>query len=329
MFAAGAFILFSGSDTNETVRQEVTPPIREEVKAPDWVDEGQTAKPDYTQSNATQQDATPVPEEEEEETQVIEFKEDSVVTFTFVESFADFLLHRFIPTNENGIPATKATAKALNMYYGRELDGFDVPVEDIRTARKKVLDYAFTPGMLETLYNLYAPVLMAHLVETATNDDREYKVGVETERRPLTDTETAIMLKLNATRIEQTATTLRAIARNSYIADLAGQYIRASKAVERANEQLQNAIADEEDASRPSERLKHAIMQREQAKEAIAGRLKDSCPGCPDSELFYIAQWSYRRILGVEDRKMNNFAVAADILDDLADRFRASASELK
>lgn len=325
----GSFILISKSSEDTSVHREiVTEPTQPEAEAPAWVNHGQKAEPDYSPSDAKAQNATPVPEEVQASTKVIEVTEDKMVTFTFVESMADFLLHRFQPTNENGTPATKVSAKTLNMYYGRELDGFSVQGNDIRLARQSVLDYAFTPSMLKTLYSLYSPVFMAHIVETATNDDREYTVGVQSERRSLTEAETAVMLRLNAQVIDQTASVLRAVANDPSITQLAGQYIQAAKAVGRANVQLQNAITDNKDTSTSSTRLKQAIMQREQVKRTITSRLKKACLNCPEAELFYITQWSYRRVLNNPEKKLATFGVAAEVLEEMAKQFRTTADAL-
>lgn len=328
LLGIGAYILISNTQDKSEVRQPITEVTEPPAEAPAWVDKGQSAKPDYEPSKAEAQNATPIPEEIPTQTNVIEITEDKVVTFTFVESMADFLLHRFQPTNKNGKPTTLASAKALNVYYGLELDGFNVQGDDIRAARKSVLDYAFTPTMIRTLYDLYIPVFMAHLVDTATNDDREYTVGVQKERRSLSKAETATMLKLNAFYIEQTASILRAIAEDPSITNLAGQYIQAAKAVGRANAQLQNAITDEKDTSKPSQRLKQAILQREEVKKSIINRLKKTCPTCKNNDLFYLAQWGYRRLLNEPEKKVDSFSTAADVLTDMATRFQSKADEL-
>ncbi len=325
----GSYILISNPNKDDSVlRQVVEAPAEVPAEAPNWVDEGQKAEPDYSSADAQAQNATPVPEPEEQTTKVIEVTEDKMVTFAFVESMTDFFLNRFIPTDKNGRPVTKASAKAVNIYYGQELNGFSVDGDDIRMARKSVFNYAFTPVMVKTLYALYEPVLIAHLVDTATSVDRDYTVGVQTERRSLTEAETAIMLKLNARKLEESASILRAIATDPSITKEAGQYIQAAKAVERANLQLQNAIADEKNTSVASKRLKQAIMQRERVKKSITTTLKKACPGCPETELFYLAQWSYRRVLNQPEKKLDTFATAADVLNDLSDKFLKAAFEL-
>lgn len=334
LFALGAYLLLADSsdDTTSEHRAEVAPPEPGEFTAPAWVGKGQNAQPDYSSSTADAQNATPVPVKKAEKTEksnIIEVSEDKVITFTFVESLADFLLHRFQPKSSKGKPATAASAKALNMYYGRELDGFVVSGDDIRLSRKAVLDYAFTPTMIRALYALYEPVFMAHLVDTAETDEREYKINGDTERRTLEKAEIVAMLRLNARKIEQTAQIFRAIGTDPTITKSIGKYLRAAKAVERANLQLQITMADDKDATKASQRLKQAILQRERVKTETVATLSRACPACPKSDLFYLAQWAYRRILNEPDKRLESFEVAAEVLDDLAAKFRAQANELQ
>lgn len=328
MLAAGAFILFTDSsqDSGE-YRHSVAPPP-ETPDAPAWVDTGQEAKPDYSSANTEAQNATPVAENKNNSA-VIEVTEDRMVTFTFVESLSDFFLNRFQPVGSNGQPSTTATAKALNVYFGREMDGFMVNGDDIRAARKNVLDYAFTPKMIEVLSKLYTPVLMEQLVDSALHGERAYTVGVESETRILTKAEVRTMLRLNASQLDATATLLNGIASDSSITKLAGQYLQAAKAVERSNAQLQVAIADEKDTSLAGKRLKQAILQREEVKKSITDALKKVCSDCSTAEAFYLAQWSYRRVLGDTDKKLKTFESASQALRGLSKQFKTTANELK
>ena len=321
------FILHQPSEETEAVRGQVTQPVEPPAQAPAWVEKGQEAKPDYTPSEAPARDMTPPPPVEEPKT--IEVAEDAVVTYTFVESFADFLLHRFQPQNAKGRPDSLATVISLNRYYGRELDGFTTSGDDINASRKAILDYAFTPAMLRTLYDLYAPAFVAHLADTAAHAERNYTVGDATEHRTLTTEEIQAMLRLNSRRIERTAELMRAVAEEPDVTKKAAGYRQAAKAVERANGQLQAAMADGKDAAAASDRLKQAILNRERIKSEIVTDLKQVCQACTESEVFYVSQWAYRRILDAPGDKLKTFGVAADILFDLAARFEAKADELK
>lgn len=328
MLAIGAFILFTNtsSDTPE-YRQAVEPPA-EAPTAPAWVDTGQEAKPDYTSADTEAQNATPVTEAKEQ-AKVIEITEDSVVTFNFVESLSNFFLNHFEPIGTNGKPRTTVTSKSINTYYGRDMTGFMVNGGDIRKARQNVLDYAFTPKMIGVLSDLYIPVLLEQLTDSARNEERTYKIGVETENRTLNNSEIKTMLLLNADAIDKTAVLLNGIAHDPTITQRAGQYLQTAKAVERANAQLQRAIADEKDTSLAGRRLKQAIMQREEVKESITDTMKAICPECDSSEAFYLSQWSYRRVLGDTDKKLKTFASAASALKALAKQFRSTADTLK
>lgn len=342
LFAIGAYLLTTGEvpapstkSQPDEVRQAVSPP-EQKTEAPEWVDKGQEAKPDYSAADKNPEpkpEAKPTPpvvvEEQTTESNVIEVKEDSVITFTFAESLADYMLNRFQPQDMNGKPTTLVSAKSLNMAYGRDMTGFNVKSDDIMSARKAVLGYAFNPTMIKTLTAAYTPVLMTHLVDTATNDDRDYKVGSAIERRTLDDMEIAAMLRLNSQRMEQAAKTFRAIGKDKSISTLSGQYIQAAKAVERSNERLQIAISEEKDTSEASQRLKQAIMQREQIKNTITAKLKKACSECSEADLFYIAQWSYRRVLGDSGKKLKTFTAAADALDQLAKEFRLTSADLE
>jgi hypothetical protein len=328
--AVGAyFIITRSAQEGPAVRQPVAPPSAETATAPAWVGTGQTPEPDYSSADAQAQNATPLPEPTPKASQTIEVHEDATVTLIFVKALSNYLVDHFVPLDAHGKPATTASVKSLNIAFGQELTGFAVNGDDIRKARETVFSYAFTPEMIQTLYSLYAPVLMAHLEDTATLDARTYKVGDTTEERPLTKAETAFMLRLDALKIEQAATTLRAIAEDPSITELAGKYLGAAKAVERANVQLQNAMTDDNDATDAGHRLKQAILQRERVKGAIVSTLRAACQGCPDSDLFYLAQWSYRRVLNEPEKRLATFAAAADALDDLAKRFRTRSAELE
>jgi len=329
--AAGAYILLSDTPKDEYVHRETVKPPPEDVKAPAWVDSGQTPEPDYSPAQAKAQNATPVPPKKQSEyvPQVIEVKEDSVVTLSFVEALSNFFLARFVPADTSGISTTGVNAKSVNMHFGQELTGFSVPGDDIRAARKAVLDYAFTPSMLKTLEQIYSPAFMAYLVDSATTEDREYTVGMEKEIRPLTNAETSEMLRLNANVLKQTASIFRIISNDPTITELAGKYLRSSKAVERANGQLQTAIADEKDTTKAGQRLKQAILQRERVKNSIVSRIKRNCPGCSSSDAFYTAQWAYRRVLGEPKKHLPTFKTAAEVLDKMSNRFLQEAAKLK
>lgn len=326
ILAAGAYVLFTQSNIKDAEFRHTVNPPQEGVSAPSWVDNGQEAAPDYSSTDAEAQDATPATEDQINQPQIIEVTEDKTVTLGFVESLANYLLSHFTPKDISGSPATYASAKSANIYFGQSLEGFSVPVDNIRAARKSVLDYAFTSPMLQTLQNIYSPAFIAILADKATSEDRKYKVSGSYETRTLTQKETAAMFRLNASVFEQTAAIFRIIATDPSLTALAGKYLQNSKAVERANGTLQNAIAEEKGTVEAGQRLKQAILQREQVKSTMIKHIRKQCATCPSSEAFYLTQWAYRRVLNEPDEKLAIFSTAADVLTGLAQQFTAQAT---
>lgn len=337
VLAAGAYFLVANQpEDHSTLRQEVAPPD-ETAQPPAWVGEEQESKPDYSSAETEPEPSAEKNEKEgvtsestsetTQEPTIIKVREDKVITFGFIDALVDYTLSRFVPQDTYGRPATRATARSLSIHFGQDLTGFNASGNDIGAVREFVLEYAFTPKMIDLLYNLYAPLYVQQLVETAANDDRTYSFGGEKDRRSLTDLEIAAMLRLNSVRISQTASVFKAIATDQEISELAGAYLQAAKSVDRVNARLQTAIADGKDTSAEGKRLKQAIMQRERIKEDIVRKLQGVCPGCSPKELFYLARWSYRRVLG-DTEKLATFDTVSTVLDDLAKRFQNKAAEL-
>ena len=183
--------------------------------------------------------------------------------------------------------------------------------------------------MLDTLYSLYAEPFMIHLMDTAASQEREYMVNGAKEKRTLTNEEIQAMLRLNSRRIERTADLFRAMGSDPAITEMAARYRRSAKAVERANEQLQDAIAADKDTAQPGDRLKNAILQRERNKAEIITALKQTCHSCTETELFYLSEWAYRRVVNGSGDTLEAFVKVAEILDDMAIRFNDQANQLK
>ena len=330
LLTAGAYILLSDSNQpGPIVRQQIQKDAAPPAKAPDWVGKGQTPSPDYSPASTEAHNATPVPPPApEKDTDVIEVSEDRVVTFSFVESLVDFFLGRFVPKSDLGKPATLVTAKAINIHYGRDLDGLVTSGDDIRSMRKSVLDYVFTPVRIKALSGAYTPLFLDRITDSALNDEREYSDAGVKQTRTLTPAETSAMLRLNARVMERTANIFRTMANDPELVTMAARYLQASKAVKRANGQLQDAIAEQGDTKRFGQRYKQAILQRESVRAAIVARMKKTCQGCSPAELFYITQWAYRRTLAEDNSKMEAFTAAADALEELSARLLEKSTEL-
>ncbi|MFH1913918.1 MAG: hypothetical protein ABIK45_06565 [Pseudomonadota bacterium] len=331
--AAVAFLLLSRGSDGPQVRQTISPPAEENASAPAWVNTGQTPLPDYSPRAAETHNATVTGEPEAQPTTPplasLEVREDPTVTLSFVHALTDSLLAGFHPLGRQGTPANTVSVKTLNIFFGREMRGLPTVGDDIDKSRKAVLDYVFSPGMIRTLHDLYAPALVADLTDTALHEERSYTVGETTEMRTLSPQETATMLRLVAQDTERTATALRGVGNDPIIVEMAGKYLGAARAVERANTRLQATVDGSEDPAEAGQRLKQAILQREQVKASIVTRMREFCPGCPEQELFYLAQWAYRRVLDEPEKRLPTFVAAAEALDDLAKRLRTRSAELE
>ncbi len=332
IFSFGAYLLINkqqqtrGRQPKPITTSQTISPQPATPKAPQQVAEDQNAP---LMSEVTQEVSPPLVVEEKKTPDVIEIKEDKFVTLNFVESLSDYLLNQFVPQGRNGKPTTLASIKNTNIYFGQEMTGFATSGDDANQARQSLLDYAFNPPMIKTLYALYTPVLLAHIVDTATSEKREYRVGNNTETRVLNQTETAAMLRLNAHRIEQAAQMLRAIGTDATITETAGKYLQAQQAVSRANTQLQNDMAVNRPTGPSSKQLKRSIVQREKIKKSLIEKMKKTCPNGADADLFYLAQWGYRRILGNPEGKLKACEAAADALKKLSQEFRDTAKQLQ
>ncbi|MDD3310691.1 hypothetical protein [Pseudodesulfovibrio sp.] len=332
LLCGGAYLLISHTaKEGPELRQTVAPPAEPPAKAPDWVNNGQNPLPDYSTADAEAHNATPVPKPgpaPEPKPQVVEIREDRMVTFTFLDNMVDYFLERFTPDAGNGKPATTASAMGLNMRYGRDLEGLTVSGDDILAMRTAVLDYVFTPDTIKTLGDMYGQFFVQELADAAQNEPREYRVAGSASTRTLTPAETADMLRLDAGVLERTATALRTVATDKEVTDLAGKYLQAAKAVKRANAQLQKDLSEQRDPHEAGQRYKQAILQRESIKTAIVSRMRKSCPTCAQGDAFYLAQWAYRRTLG-DTARLPVFAAAADALDALSARFLQKSVALK
>ncbi|WP_285905786.1 hypothetical protein [Pseudodesulfovibrio pelocollis] len=327
--AVVAYLLLSRGSDGPQVRQTISPPAEENASAPAWVTTGQTPRPDYSPSTVEALNATQPDEAAPQPTAPIEIREDTTVTLSFVHALTDSLLAGFHPLGRQGTPASTVSVKTLNIFFGREMRGLPTVGDDIGESRKAVLDYAFSPGMIRTLHDLYAPALVADLTDTALHEERSYTVGETTELRTLSPQETATMLRLVAQDAERTAAALRGVGNDPVIVEMAGKYLGAVRTVERANARLQAAVDGRDDPAEAGQRLKQAILQREQVKASIVTRMREHCPGCPEQELFYLAQWAYRRVLDEPEKRLPAFGAAADAMDDLAKRLRARSAELE
>ncbi|MCM0756242.1 hypothetical protein M7784_13460 [Desulfovibrio aminophilus] len=262
-------------------------------------------------------------------------QEDAVVTLAFVDALTDFLVQRYHPAEGATRSTSSATVKALNQRFGRGLDGLAHQDADEGAARTEILNYALASGMIGKLYGLYADWFMEALVQRAVEAPTDLTLaGGRQERRALTRAEIADLLRLNAPRVETLAGTFRAVATHPELAKDLERYLDSARKAATANDRFQEIVSretpPEKELRKAGDRLKKAIAAREQIRADILDRLRASCQGrCEeDGDSLYTVQWCARRLAGHPERT-DALAAAADVLDDLAARFRAKAAELE
>ena len=101
---------------------------------------------------------------------VEERRQDSVVTGAFVRDMGRWLAASYTPSRREGRPGrTSVTLERGNFRYSNSGTLRSVERNPLKS-RSVILNYVFTPGMMEALYRMYAPALVEQM-ERAARDD--------------------------------------------------------------------------------------------------------------------------------------------------------------
>jgi len=256
---------------------------------------------------------------------------DSVVTTDFISSLAKWLAANYQP-GRNGKPGRSSASLAeVNMRYGSTLPGLRHSGGSSSAGREAVLDYAWSPGMLEALYQLYIDRFMTAMNEAA-----------RTRKQPLNSHQTADMLTLYAGQFQTLGAALRGVASLPdlheqvqaihqagrkvdqaviYVADANFEYERARDEGRQADlPDLHNRVLKSTWAKAEAEKAQRA------ARAALLDDIKRHAGGRvpPNSTLVYLAEWVDRR--GPDAAPAT--AVAADLFFRLSERFDAQARQI-
>ncbi|MCH5277072.1 MAG: hypothetical protein J1E80_04465 [Desulfovibrionaceae bacterium] len=262
-------------------------------------------------------------------------QEDSVVTMDFFRDMARWLVDGYRPPARAGQRGrTMRSLISANMRYGAGLSGLRHAGGDPVRGRGAVLQYVYTPGMLDALYRLYVDRFMAEVARAAL----EARPG----KKPLTDAQAADMLTVYAGAFRQVAAALRGVASVPDL-DRSVQAVReAGQEVVRANSLFAETLYAYEEArdggrAAEAERLRQklrersrvterAVQSRNSARQALADAIRRGAGGRTPGEdsLVYLAEWVQRRGEGAPDATR----MAANVLVRLADRFTAEAAAL-
>lgn len=228
-------------------------------------------------------------------------KQDPVVTGAFVEDLAFWLASSYVPAADGKRGTSAVTLKRANARYSTS-GTLRSTESDTFKARKAILRYVCSPGMLEALYRLYAPEFLDQLDKAARLPRRS---------GTLSDAQTADMFRVYAGLLRRTAVALEAASRTDVVS-LAAVIRRADSSEKEANGEFArayNALAaareagDLTQAARQSERMAQSARsagvfdeRKQNARLALAKALRAKAKGAtlPDEELVFLGEWLAR-----------------------------------
>lgn len=260
-----------------------------------------------------------------------EKRQDSVVTGAFVRDMGRWLAASYTPSRREGRPGrSSATLVRGNFRYSYS-STLRSAERDPMKSRSSILNYVFTPGMLEALYRMYAPGLV---------EEMERAARAERGGRVLSDTQVADMFQVYAGKFERLSASLSAAAAVDLPA--LSQAIRRAELEEReANDDFARAYTalsharetgDREEVNEQNRRMEestrtagvHAERQElARADMARALRRHAGTAALPDAELVFLGEWLSRHDCSVEATRK-----AADISRRMAALCRTRAEAI-
>lgn len=223
--------------------------------------------------------------------------EDNFVRAAFVDDFARALVQNYWPQGTHPVARHKGgstlTVKWANMHYGTSLTGFAVNADTPVYGRARVLQYALMPSMLKELYAAYHKRFLARI---------DHEAGLLT-RGPgnsrLTAEEKAEMYGIYASMARSLSGALLAYTQASGIEDLLEKLAQAEQTATDAGTRFFEAQHEAEQEKRQplAEAYQHAVVRREQARDAVVSVMRRSgdTRGLDGASLVYIAAWLHRR----------------------------------
>ena len=254
---------------------------------------------------------------------------DPVVTPHFVSELAAWLANSYKPAaNGDGLGKSAVTLRSANARFSLS-PALRSAERDALKGRSAILRYVYSPGMLEALYRMYGPALLAELEDAARSG-----------RRSFDQAQTAAMFRLYSGKLASVASALEAASRLDVpamvkpIRQAAAQEEAASEAFAKAYAAHSEAreAGNREAMDRHSARMVQSIREASQAdarkervRQNVVHALKQNMTGTPlsDADLIFLAEW-------LERRKASKEAVSASasICRRLSAEMAAKAAEL-
>ena len=236
-----------------------------------------------------------------------ENRQDSVVTGAFVRDLARWLAAGYVPSRREG-RSGRSTATLVQGNFRYSNSGTLRSVErDPLKGRSGVLNYVFTPGMLEALYRMYAPRLVEEMELAARSRGRH----------PLSDAQVAEMFMVYAGEFQRLSASLDAASAVDLPA-LSASIRRAAEKEADANDDFARAYTaltmareagNSDEVAIQSRRMAEsshvagmyaARQERARGDMAYALRRKAGGKALPDAELVFLGEWLSRRHASVE-----------------------------
>ena len=254
---------------------------------------------------------------------------DPVVTPHFVSELAAWLANSYKPAaNSDGLGKSAVTLRSANARFSLS-PALRSAERDALKGRNAILRYVYSPGMLEALYRMYGPALLAELEDAARSG-----------RRSFDQAQTAAMFRLYSGKLASVASALEAASKLDVpamvkpIRQAAAQEEAASEAFAKAYAAHSEAreAGNREAMDRHSARMVQSIREASQAdarkervRQNVVHALKQNMTGTPlsDADLIFLAEW-------LERRKASKEAVSASasICRRLSAEMAAKAAEL-
>ena len=255
---------------------------------------------------------------------------DSVVTPRFVSDMAGWLASKYIPSHHEGrggrsaVTLVQANARYSNSGTLRSVE------RDPLKSRSSILNYVFTPGMLEALYRMYSPAFIEEMERSAR----------AARKTPLTDAQVADMFEVYAEKFRRLAVSLDASSAVDLPA-LSAAILREAGHESDANESFARAYMALSLAREHGDRDEIAIQSRRMAESTrVAGmyadrqerarndmvyaiRRKAEGQALSSAELLFLGEWLSRRGCSVESMQ-----TAANVCRRMAEQMTRRADDI-
>ncbi|WP_320008849.1 hypothetical protein [Maridesulfovibrio sp.] len=273
----------------------------------------------------------------------VEAIRETIVTEIFLDNLAQYVADNYHPAGtlpykaESGF--STASFKSINMHFGLNLHGLMPEAQNLVTARQDIWSYLLTTNRLAELAKSETDEFLDLVEEKGILAERKFIEGDSFSMRELTRTQRAEMFRVSAQSVRHVAAVLKAVADNPDLVQALDSYIMASNKVESANgifqldldySQKTQTESARQKARHSGKLLKDYITIREKIKSGIVDKIKSYCAGQCDkpNDIFYIAQWFFRRVKK-DEKRIKSIGAGSEILSDIAVKMENRADAIE